>query len=143
MASVHAMAQRAEDTDWARIVSLYDSLMRINGSPIVGLNRAIAIAQRDGPERGFAAIEAIANLDRLANYPFYPATVGELELRRGSPERAREHFQQALARARNPMERRFFEQRLGACDLPSAAATRGQFWESGLEPDQADDGEGL
>ena len=143
MASVHAMAQRAEDTDWARIVSLYDSLMRINGSPIVGLNRAIAIAQRDGPERGFAAIEAIANLDRLASYPFYPATVGELELRRGSPERAREHFQQALARARNPMERRFFEQRLGACDLPSAAATRGQFWESGLEPDQADDGEGL
>src|SRR5438128_123635 len=82
MASVHAMAQRIEDTDWSTIISLYDSLMGINPSPIVALNRAIAIAQRDGAERGLEAIHAIPQADRLAAYPFYPAALGELELRR-------------------------------------------------------------
>ena len=140
IASVHAMARRAEDTDWNKIISLYDSLMRINTSPIVALNRAIAIAQRDGPEQGLDAIKRISDLDRLAAYPFYPAALGELELRRDGRERARAHFQKALARARNPMERRFFEQRLAACDLPSARSVA-QFWETGLEPGQAGDGE--
>src|SRR5262249_7278673 len=81
IASVHAMARRADDTDWSKIISLYDSLMRINASPIVALNRAIAIAQRDGAERGLDAIREISNLDRLARYPFHPAALGELELR--------------------------------------------------------------
>jgi RNA polymerase sigma-70 factor (ECF subfamily) len=136
IASVHAMARRAEDTDWSKIISLYDSLMRINASPIVALNRAIAVAQRDGPERGLDTIKGISNLDRLAGYPFYPAALGELELRRGGRERAREHFQEALARARNPMERHFFEQRLAACELPHAPSAA-QFWESSLESGQA------
>jgi RNA polymerase sigma-70 factor (ECF subfamily) len=141
MASVHAMAQRAEDTDWSTIISLYDSLMRISPSPIVALNRAIAAAQRDGPERGLDAIKAISHLDRLAGYPFYPATLGELELRRGNGERARTHFQTALARARNPMERRFFQQRLAACDAPNARPAAAEFWEPSLEPRQAGKGE--
>jgi RNA polymerase sigma-70 factor (ECF subfamily) len=141
LASVHALAQRAEDTDWSAIIALYDSLMRINTSPIIALNRAIAIAQRDGPERGLDAMKAIVNLDRLAGYPFYPAALGELELRCGRGERAREHFQEALARGRNPMERRFFEQRLAACDLPGAPPSAGQFWESSFEPSLTDDGE--
>ena len=141
LASVHAVAQRPEDTDWNAIIALYDSLMRINTSPIVALNRAIAVAQRDGPERGLDAMKAILNLDRLAGYPFYPAALGELELRSGRGERAREHFQEALARARNPMERRFFEQRLAACALPDAQPAAGQFWESSLEPSQTADGE--
>jgi RNA polymerase sigma-70 factor (ECF subfamily) len=141
IASVHATAQRAQDTDWSRIVSLYDSLMRINASPIVALNRAIAIAQRDGPERGLDAMKAISHLDRLAGYPFYPAALGELELRRGRGEQAREYFQEALARARNPMERRFFEQRLAACELSGAQPAAGQFWESSLEPSQTGDDE--
>src|SRR5262249_34041443 len=59
IASVHARASRAEDTDWAAIVSLYDTLMSVSPSPVVALNRAIAIAQRDGPERGLEAIDAI------------------------------------------------------------------------------------
>src|SRR5262249_16765454 len=129
IASVHAMARRADDTDWSKIISLYDSLMRINASPIVALNRAIAIAQRDGAERGLDAIREISNLDRLARYPFHPAALGELELRRGNGERAREHFQEALGRARNLMERRFFEQRLAACDLPSVRSAAAPFWE--------------
>lgn len=139
IASVHAAAPRAEDTDWSRIISLYDALMRLNASPIVALNRAIAVAQRDGPERGLDAIKAIANLDRLANYPFYPAALGELELRSGNAERARAHVQEALAKARNPMERRFFEQRLAAWDASSATAAAALFWESSLEMRQGDD----
>jgi len=66
IASVHARAARAEDTDWAAIVSLYDTLMLVRPSPVVALNRAIAIAQRDGPERGLEAIDAIEDRDRLA-----------------------------------------------------------------------------
>lgn len=141
IASVHATARSAEDTDWSRIISLYDSLMQINTSPIVALNRAIAIAQRDGPKRGLDAIREMPNLDRLAGYPFYPAALGELELRRGNGARAREHLQEALGRARNVMERRYFEQRLAACDLPSARPAAAQFWELSLESHRAGDRE--
>jgi RNA polymerase sigma-70 factor (ECF subfamily) len=116
IASAHATAARVEDTNWEAIVSLYDSLLTINPSPIVALNRAIAVAQRDGPERGLEAIAAIADSDRLASYPFYPAAIGELELRRGRHAAGRDQFQAALALARNPMERRFLEQRMSACD---------------------------
>ena len=139
MASVHAMAQRAEDTDWNTIISLYDSLMRINPSPIVALNRAIAIAQRDGPERGLEVIYAIPSRDRLASYPFYSAALGELELCRGERERAREHFQMALAKARNATERSFFQQRLAACELPNVQLTA--FWEPNPELSQVSDRE--
>ncbi len=115
IASVHAMAHRAEDTDWATIVSLYDQLMAIHPSPVVALNRAIAVGQHEGPERGLEEIRSIADCNRLAAYPFYPAALGEFELRRGRLETAREHFQAALSLARNPMERRFLEQRVAVC----------------------------
>jgi RNA polymerase sigma-70 factor (ECF subfamily) len=115
IAAVHAGAHRAADTDWATIVALYDTLMTIRPSPVVALNRAIAVAQHEGPERGLAEIQAIADRDRLATYPFYAAALGELELRRGRHKTAREHFRAALALARNPMERRFLEQRVRAC----------------------------
>jgi RNA polymerase sigma-70 factor (ECF subfamily) len=141
MASHHAMARSTEETDWSAIISLYDSLMLINPSPIVALNRAIAIAQRDGPERGLAAIDAMSNLDRLADYPFYPATLGELELRRDRAERARAHFHDALAKARNPMERAFFHERLAACAQPNVQPATAAFWEPNLEPRQVSDNE--
>lgn len=115
IAWVHTTADRAQDTDWRMIVSLYDKLLAIRPSPVVALNRAIAIAQRDGPLRGLEEIRAIASSDRLASYPFYHAALGEFEFQSGKPENAREHFLTALALARNPMERRFLEQRLGAC----------------------------
>lgn len=116
IASIHATAPRAEDTDWSRIISLYDTLMALRPSPIVALNRAIAIAQQDGPERGLEELRNIANAGRLKAYPFYPAALGELEFRQANHASARQHFQTALALARNPMERRFLEQRIGACD---------------------------
>ena len=114
--------------------------MRINPSPIVALNRAIAIAQRDGPECGLEAIRAMPQPDRLVGYPFYPAALGELELRRGNGEAAREHFHVALARARNGTEQRFFEQRLTACDVASAQGTTAvAFWEPNLSPTSVGD----
>jgi RNA polymerase sigma-70 factor (ECF subfamily) len=114
IASVHARAGRFEDTDWDQIVFLYDMLMGIHPSPIVALNRAIAIAERNGPERGLEEIHAIAEQDRMRSYPFYEAALGELELRRGRHDVASDHFVAAVGAARNEMERRFLQQRLNA-----------------------------
>jgi RNA polymerase sigma-70 factor (ECF subfamily) len=116
IASVHASAPRMEDTNWGKIVSLYDTLMTIRPSPVVALNRAIAIAQKDGPSRGLDEIALIDHRERLASYPFYDATLGELELRLGRSESARTHFRAARDLARNPMEQRFLDQRIHACD---------------------------
>jgi predicted RNA polymerase sigma factor len=90
--------------------------MTIHPSPIIALNRAIAVAQHEGPERGLEEISSIADCVRLTAYPFYRAALGELELRCGRYEAAREHFQAALAVSRNPMESRFFERRIRVCD---------------------------
>ncbi len=124
IASLHAMAPRMEDTDWGRIVSLYDTLAAIRPSPVVALNRAIAIAQLEGPERGLEEIRSIRDAERLATYPFYPAALGELELRRGNCGVAREHFREAAALARNDMERRFLEQRMNACRESASPSER-------------------
>jgi RNA polymerase sigma-70 factor (ECF subfamily) len=116
IAWIHANADCIEDTDWATIVSLYDQLMAIRPSPVVALNRAIAIGQREGHERGLEEIRAISEVDRLASYPFYYAALGEFELRSGRGVVAREHFQSALTLARNPTERHFLEQRIAICE---------------------------
>ncbi|HMF28639.1 MAG TPA: hypothetical protein VKE42_07695, partial [Candidatus Cybelea sp.] len=115
-----------EQTDWGAIVGLYDTLTRIAPSPIVALNRAIAIAQRDGADCGLAAIEAIDGREKLEEYPFYHAAQAELELRRGNDAIARRHFTAAIAAARNPEERRFYQRRVEACrELIPSATTRG------------------
>ncbi|MBV8345147.1 MAG: sigma-70 family RNA polymerase sigma factor [Candidatus Eremiobacteraeota bacterium] len=114
IASLHSGAATDDDTDWDRLLWLYDILIRIRPSPVIALNRAIAVAQRDGPESGIAAIGAIPASDQLASYPFLPAALGELELRAGRVERARNHFEAAAALARSPMERRFLELRVEA-----------------------------
>ena len=115
IAAVHAGAKTLDQTDWPRIVSLYDRLMELAPSPVVALNRAIAMAQRDGARRGLEEMERIADRERLADYPFYPAAKGELELQLGNTAAAREHFQTALHLARNATERRFLEKRLAGC----------------------------
>ena len=115
IAAEHARATSIDDTDWSTIVWLYDRLLLIEPSPVIALNRAIAIAQRDGPERGLDALEAIADRERLDAYPFYRAALGELEWRRGRLDAARDHFAAALPLARNPTERRFLEKRVRAC----------------------------
>jgi RNA polymerase sigma-70 factor (ECF subfamily) len=114
IASFHALARRAEDTDWEQIVLLYGQLMAIRPSPVVALNRAIAMAQWKGPELGLQELQAVDGA-RLANYPFYAAALGELERRLGRMDAARAHFQEALGLARSPMERRFLSQKVEAC----------------------------
>ena len=118
IAWLHASASRAEETDWDGIVSLYDSLMTLGPSPVVELNRAIAIAQRDGPERGLDEIARIGDRERLCAYPFYFAAIGEFEVRLGRVAKARESFHKAVALARNPAEAKFLEERMRLTEAP-------------------------
>ena len=118
IASMHAKARSVDDTNWQAIISLYDTLMSILPSPIVALNRAIAIAQHEGPERGLEEIRRIEDPERLADYPFYHAALGELEMRCRRSEIASRHFEAALSLARNPTESQFLSQRLSACENP-------------------------
>jgi len=116
IAWVHATAGKTESTNWGHIVSLYDKLMTIRRSPVVALNRAIALGQLEGPVRGLEEILAITDRDRLTTYPFYYAALGEFQYRIGRYDRAREQFLKALELARNPMERNFLEARFHACE---------------------------
>src|SRR6516164_7280067 len=77
IAALHAAARKVEETDWAGIVSCYDTLLRLRPTPVVALNRAIAIAQAEGPSRGLEELERITDSQRLADYPFYHAALGE------------------------------------------------------------------
>jgi RNA polymerase sigma-70 factor (ECF subfamily) len=115
IAGVHASAESAEKTPWGEIVSLYDALLTLRPSPVVALNRAMAIAQHEGPEGGLDAVRVIQDVEQLSSYPFYPAALGELELRLGRAAVAAEHFKAALGLARNESERRFLEERMAAC----------------------------
>ena len=124
VAAAHARAATPRDTDWTQIVWLYDMLMAIRPGPVIALNRAIAVAQKDGPERGLDAIRAIDDADRLSTYPFLPAALGELELRRGDRPAAARHFRAALALARSPVERRHYQRRINACDSAATRAAR-------------------
>ncbi len=112
IAVVHASATSAAATDWAAICTLYDRLLAIAPGPVVALNRAIAIGQRDGALAGLRALAAIRDRDRLEHYPFYAAACGELELQAGDPVAARNWFVRTLRVARNPAEHRFIAKRL-------------------------------
>ena len=111
IASIHSSAPNTNDTDWPRIVWLYDMLLKIRPSPVVALNRAIAVGHMSGPERGIEAITAIEEIDRLASYPFFQAALGEMTLRAGRAASACRHFEAAALLARSPMERRYLQSR--------------------------------
>lgn len=115
IAGVHGAAASTAATDWGVIVSLYETLLRLQPSPVVALNRAVAIAQRDGPARGLEEIDQIVDRKRLLRYPFYFTAQGEFELRLGNRRAARERFTTALRLARNPSEQRFLERRIEEC----------------------------
>ena len=104
-------------------MSLYEILMRIRPSPVVALNRATAIGQREGPTRGLEEIHAIVDRDRLANYPFYFAALGEFEFRNSRYDISQEQLRKALALARNPMETEFLQKRIRTCEQADALAS--------------------
>ena len=112
IAYLHASAPTFGEIDWGGIVCLYDSLMAIQPSPVVALNRAIAVAQRDGPARGLEEIAGIGERERLDGYPFYHAAIGEFEMRLGRADEARESFGKALGLARNASEKRFLLEKM-------------------------------
>ena len=112
IAAVHAEAPNAAATDWAEIVGLYDVLARADPSPVIELNRAVAVAMRDGPAAGLALIDAILDRGDLLDYRLAHAARAELCRRLGRTADARASYERALALTRQEPERRFLERRL-------------------------------
>lgn len=114
--ALHAEAPHAAATDWAEIVGLYDVLSRVDGSPVIELNRAVAVAMRDGPAAGLVLVDAILDRGDLADYHLAHAARAELCRRLGRTADARGSYERALTLTRQEPERRFLERRLA--ELP-------------------------
>jgi RNA polymerase sigma-70 factor (ECF subfamily) len=112
IAAVHARVSDIAATDWAGIVELFDLLMRLDPSPVVALNRAVAVAMRDGPVAGLVLIESILERGELTDYHLAHAARADLYRRLGNTTRARAAYERALSLARQEPERRFLERRL-------------------------------
>ena len=112
IAAVHAEAESAAMTDWRQIVALYNQLVRIQPSPIVELNRAVAIAMRDGPEVGLAHIDAVLEHGELANYYLAHSARADMCRRLGRTAEARSSYEKALALTQQEPERQFLQERI-------------------------------
>ena len=112
IAACHARAARAGDTDWARIAAYYEVLAYVSPSPVVDLNRAVAVGNAHGAERGLAIVDALV----LPNYPLVPAVRGDLLARLGRSAEARDEFRRAATMTRNARERSLFESRAAALE---------------------------
>ena len=116
IAAVHAEAPSVGETDWTQITALYDVLHRLAPSPVVALNRAVAIGMRDGPEAGLTNIEAVLGRGRLDDYHLAHAARADMQRRLGRTAAARASYQRALELTRQPAELRFLRQRLTQLD---------------------------
>jgi RNA polymerase sigma-70 factor (ECF subfamily) len=112
LAALHAQAPSSEATDWPQILELYDALLRVWPSPVVTLNRAVAVAMVAGPEAALAEIAALERDGRLAGYRYLPATKADMLRRLGRHEEAAEAYRAALALSENAAEREFLAERL-------------------------------
>jgi RNA polymerase sigma-70 factor, ECF subfamily len=112
IAAVHADAPEARNTDWSRIISLYDLLQLLAPSPVVALNRAVAVAMRDGPEAGVDIIESLLKRGELREYRFAHSALGELYRSLGKMEEARNSYATALTLTTQETERRFLQRKL-------------------------------
>jgi RNA polymerase sigma-70 factor (ECF subfamily) len=115
IAACHCTAPDYGSTDWPRILGLYDQLAKIDGSPVIALNRAIAVANVHGPAEGLQAIEKIHDREKLESYHLLYAVLGDLESRLEHLPAAAKHFQRALKLAETTSERAFLAKRLGEC----------------------------
>jgi RNA polymerase sigma factor (sigma-70 family) len=115
IAACHARARTAEETDWPRIVSLYESLSRVAPSPIVDLNRAVALSMAFGPEAGLEVVDALSAERALENYHLLPSVRGDLLKKLGRLDEARTEFERAAASTRNARERQLLLARARAC----------------------------
>ena len=112
IAAVHCRAARAEDTDWPEIVRLYDALIRVQPSPVVSLNRAVAVAMAEGPQRGLELMRELGASSDLENYHLLHAALADMHRRLGNFADAAEEYQKALTLVTNESERRYLEKRL-------------------------------
>jgi RNA polymerase sigma-70 factor (ECF subfamily) len=112
IAAVHAEAESVAVTDWRQIVSLYDRLLRIQPSPVVQLNRAVAIAMCDGPDAGLAQIDAVLEQGELANYYLAHSARADMYRRLGRTAEARSSYEKALALTQQEPERQFLQERI-------------------------------
>jgi RNA polymerase sigma-70 factor, ECF subfamily len=112
IAACHATATRAADTDWVRIAALYGELARLVPSPVVRLNRAVAVAMAEGPAAGLELVEALEASGELAGYHLLPATRADLLRRLGRPKEAAAAYREALELAATDAERRYLSRRL-------------------------------
>ena len=117
IAAQHCQATRAEDTDWREIVRLYSRLERLQPSPIVSLNRAVAVAMADGPQSGLAIIASLAAAGDLDDYHLLHAARADLLRRAGLAPQAAESYRRALALVTNDSERRYLERRLSEVEV--------------------------
>ncbi len=122
IAACHARARTAEETDWERIAALYDALAQLAPSPVVELNRAVAVAMAFGPGAGLELVEALASEPSLANYHLLPSVRGDLLAKLGRCDEARAEFERAAALTRNARERELLLERAFASG-PDAPAT--------------------
>jgi RNA polymerase sigma-70 factor (ECF subfamily) len=109
ISAVHTSARDVRDTDWSQVVALYDQLVRLDPSPIIALNRAVAVAELDGPEVALAAIDRLA--DSLADYHAYHATRADLLRRLGASQRSRAAYDRAIELAGNTAETAYLTRR--------------------------------
>ena len=114
IAAVHAAAPEFAATDWGQVIRLYDLLLQVTPSPVVEINRAVAVAMRDGPAAGLELIDAILERGELVNYHLAHAARADLYRRLGRTAEARACYQQALSLAQQEPERRFFERRIAS-----------------------------
>ncbi|WXH27020.1 hypothetical protein WA016_00931 [Myxococcus stipitatus] len=115
LAACHARARRAEDTDWARIASLYAVLVRLTPSPVVELNRAVALSMAYGPAAGLAVVDTLTSEPSLAHYHLLPSVRGDLLRKLGRFDEARKEFEKAAALTRNVREQTLLLDRAAAC----------------------------
>jgi len=112
IASVHAEASSAAETDWSQIVALYDLLSRVDPSPIIQLNRAVAVAMRDGPAKGLELVDALLKGDELADYHLAHAARADFFRRLGKNAEAHAAYEHALSLTKQEPEQRFLQKRL-------------------------------
>jgi RNA polymerase sigma-70 factor (ECF subfamily) len=115
IAACHATAINYSATDWSKILTLYDRLMEFDDSPVVALNRAVAVANVRGPEAGLQTVRAIRDQKKLESYYLFYAVAGELETRLNNHEAAAREFRKAFELAETKSERAFLLKRLQAC----------------------------
>ena len=120
IAACHARARAAADTDWARIVALYDALAQITPSPVVELNRAVAVAMAFGPAAGLDLVDGLASEPSLTGYHFLPSVRGDLLERLGRLDEARAEFERAASLTQNARERELLLKRAAACSRRGA-----------------------